>query len=36
MGPREVGWEVSDWMHVIQNKDQWRAPLNTVMNLRVP
>jgi hypothetical protein len=25
-----------DWIDVSQNKDQWRALVNTVMNLRVP
>jgi hypothetical protein len=29
-------WEVVDWIHVAQNRDQWRALVNTVMNLRVP
>jgi hypothetical protein len=32
---RETGWEVVDWMHLIQDRDQWWAPVNTVMNLRV-
>jgi hypothetical protein len=25
-----------DWLHVVQDKDQWRDLVNTVMNLRVP
>jgi len=33
--PRETGWEDVDWMHLAQNRDQWRALVNTVMNLRV-
>jgi hypothetical protein len=25
-----------DWIELSQNMDQWRAPVDTVMNLRVP
>jgi hypothetical protein len=32
----EIGWKYLDWMHMAQDKDQWRAIVNTVMNLRVP
>jgi hypothetical protein len=31
----EIGWEGVDWIFVAQDKDQWRAVVNTVMNLRV-
>jgi hypothetical protein len=24
-----------DWIHLAEDKDQWRALVNTVMNLRV-
>jgi hypothetical protein len=31
-----IGWGGMDWIDVAQYRDQWRAVLNTVMNLRVP
>jgi hypothetical protein len=31
----ETGWGVMDWIDLAQDRDQWRAPVNTVMNLRV-
>jgi hypothetical protein len=36
MNLREVGWEVVDWVHLAQDRDQRQAAVNTVMNLRVP
>jgi hypothetical protein len=30
------GWEGVDWIHLVQDKEQWRAVVNMVMNLRVP
>jgi len=36
MDLRELGWEGMDWMHVAQNRDQWRALVNTIMNLWFP
>jgi hypothetical protein len=33
---REAGREVVDWMHLAQDRAQWLALVNTVMNLRVP
>jgi hypothetical protein len=32
---REIGWEDMDWIDLAQGRDQWRALVNTVMNLRV-
>jgi hypothetical protein len=36
MGIWEVGREGVDWINLAQNRDQWRALVNTVMNLRGP
>jgi hypothetical protein len=33
---KEIGWGVMDWIDLAQNKDQWRALVNTAMNLGVP
>jgi hypothetical protein len=32
----EIGWDGVDWIDVNQDRDQWRAVANTVMNFRVP
>jgi hypothetical protein len=32
----EIGWNGIDWIDLAQDRDQWRALVNTVMNLRVP
>jgi hypothetical protein len=32
----EIGWDGMDWIDVAQDRDQWRALVNMVMNLRVP
>jgi len=36
MDLREVGYEYVDWIHLTQNRDRWRAVMNTVMSLLVP
>jgi hypothetical protein len=33
---REIGFGYVDWIHLAQDRDRWRALVNTVMNLRVP
>jgi hypothetical protein len=33
---REIGFGDVDWIHWAQDRDRWRALVNTVMNLRVP
>jgi hypothetical protein len=35
MDVRELGFEDVDWFHMAQNRDRWRALVNTVMNFRV-
>jgi hypothetical protein len=32
----EIGWGGIDWIDLAQDRDQWMALVNTVMNLRVP
>jgi hypothetical protein len=32
----EIGWDGVDWVNLVQDRDHWRAFVNTVMNLRVP
>jgi hypothetical protein len=32
----EIRWEVVNWIHLAQYRDQWQVLLNTVMNLRIP
>jgi hypothetical protein len=32
----EIGWDGVDWIELAQDRDQWRALVNSVMNLRVP
>jgi hypothetical protein len=36
MDLREIGWGGMDWIELAEDGDQWRASVNTAMNLRVP
>jgi hypothetical protein len=36
MNHREIGRGNMDWIDLAQDRDQWRALVNTVINLRVP
>jgi hypothetical protein len=36
MDLREVGWGGVDWIDLSQDRDQWRALVNTITNLQVP
>jgi hypothetical protein len=36
MDLREIGWGDMDWIDLAEDRDQWRALVNAVMNLRVP
>jgi hypothetical protein len=35
MDLQELGWGM-DWIHLAQDRDRWRAVVNTVMNVRFP
>jgi hypothetical protein len=35
MDLREIGWDGMDWIDVVQDRGQWKAIVNSVMNLRV-
>jgi hypothetical protein len=35
MDLREIGWHGVDWIDRAQDRDQWRALVNTGLNLRV-
>jgi hypothetical protein len=35
MDLREIGWGSVKWIQLAQDRDRWRALVNTVMNLRV-
>jgi hypothetical protein len=36
MNLREIEIDGANWIHLAQHRVQWRAFVNTIMNLRVP
>jgi hypothetical protein len=36
MDLREIEWGGMDWIDLAEDRDQWRALVNTIMSLRVP
>jgi hypothetical protein len=36
MDLREIGWDGMDWIDLAQDRAQWRALVNAVINLRIP
>jgi hypothetical protein len=34
MDLREIEWGVVDWINLAQDRDRWKAFVNTVMNFR--
>jgi hypothetical protein len=36
MDHREIGLGCTDWINLFQYRDQWRAFVNTVMNVWIP
>jgi hypothetical protein len=36
MDPREIGRDIMNWLDLVQDRDQWKALVNTIMSLRVP
>jgi hypothetical protein len=36
MDLRETGWDGTGWIELAEDRDQWRAHVNTLMNLGVP
>jgi hypothetical protein len=33
---REIGWGGMDWIHLAQDRDQWKVHVNTKMKFQVP
>jgi hypothetical protein len=35
MNLREIWWEGVDWMHLVQDRDQWQDLVNMIINFQV-
>jgi hypothetical protein len=35
MDPRGIGWDGVNWIDLVEDRDQWRALVNVIMNLWV-
>jgi hypothetical protein len=36
MDLREIGWDGIDWIDLAEDRDQWRALVNTIIKFRIP
>jgi hypothetical protein len=36
MDLRRTGWDGTDWIHLAQDRDQWRALVNMVISFWIP
>jgi hypothetical protein len=36
MDLRGIRWDSMDWIHLAEDRDQWRALMSMVMNLLIP